>query len=84
MHTFCVDLKHLSLDEVVSLAVAAESYKVVDLGAVCRAQIEKLVRPNTVWTTLDRLLAAKAYRAARSCSKVIINNTKIVIERDNN
>lgn len=70
MHTFWLNLASLSLEEVVSLVMAAETYKVVNLVSLCCRQIEKLVRPDTVWMTLDRLVAAEAYDAILSCSKV--------------
>jgi hypothetical protein len=71
MHTFCLDLRPLSLEEIVELAVAAEKYQVVNLVTLCSAQIEKLVRPDTVWTTLDRLFTVDAIQVAvDSCSKV--------------
>jgi uncharacterized hydantoinase/oxoprolinase family protein len=71
VHTFCLDSTHLSLEEIVELAVAAEKYQVVNLATLCSGQIKKLVRPNTVWTTLDKLFSGDAVQVAvDSCSKV--------------
>jgi len=71
VHTLCLDSTHLSLEEIVELAVAAEKYQVVNLATLCSVQIKKLVRSDTVWTTLDRLFSGDAVQVAvDSCSKV--------------
>jgi uncharacterized hydantoinase/oxoprolinase family protein len=80
VHTFCLDLTHLSLEEIVELAVAAEKYQVVNLATLCSGQIKKLVRPDTVWTTLDKLFSGDAVQVAvDSCSKVSKVPTKNII-----